>query len=85
MLVRPELNSRPLAWQPGAQPTEPPVRLEPVAKSKKVLTLDAWFNCFHVFVGIYCQKYPTEGPALMKYGEVVQDLAARGAQLEVLS
>ena len=26
MLVRPESNSRPPAWQPGAQPTEPPVR-----------------------------------------------------------
>ena len=26
VLVRPELNSRPPAWQPGAQPTEPPVR-----------------------------------------------------------
>ena len=26
VLVRPELNSRPPTWQPGAQPTEPPVR-----------------------------------------------------------
>ena len=26
MLVRPELNSRPPTWQPGAQPTEPLVR-----------------------------------------------------------
>ena len=26
VLVRPESNSRPPAWQPGAQPTEPPVR-----------------------------------------------------------
>ena len=25
VLVRPESNSRPPAWQPGAQPTEPPV------------------------------------------------------------
>ena len=27
VLVRPESNSRPPAWQPDAQPTEPPVRL----------------------------------------------------------
>lgn len=47
----------------------PAIRLEPVTKSKNVLTLDTWFNCFHIFVGIYCQKYPTEAPALMKYGE----------------
>ena len=25
-MVRPESNSRPPAWQPDAQPTEPPVR-----------------------------------------------------------
>ena len=28
MLVRPDSNSRPPAWQPGAQPTEPPMRGE---------------------------------------------------------
>ena len=56
----------------------PAICLEPSAKSKNVLTVDAWFNCFHIFVGIYCQKYPTEAPTLMKYGEVVQDLAASG-------
>ena len=56
----------------------PGICLEPVAKPKKVLTLETWFSCFHIFVGIYCKKYPTEAPALMKYGEVVQDLAARG-------
>lgn len=56
----------------------PAICLEPLAKSKNVLTVDAWFNCFHIFVGIYCQKYLTEAPTLMKYGEVVQDLAASG-------
>ena len=35
-------------------------------------------QCVHIFVGIYCQKYSTEAPALMKHGEVVQDLAASG-------
>ena len=56
----------------------PGICLEPVAKPKKVLTLETWFSCFRIFVGIYCKKYPTEAPALMKYGEVVQDLAAKG-------
>lgn len=56
----------------------PSLCLEPVSKSKKNLSIESWINCFHVFVGVYCRKYPGESPALMKYGEVVQDLAARG-------
>lgn len=30
------------------------------------------------FVGVYTQKYPLQAPALMKYGDIVKDLAARG-------
>ena len=59
----------------------PAICLEPVAKSKKVLILDGWFNCFHIFAGIYCQKYLTDAPDRMKYGEVVQSLASRGMEV----
>ena len=34
---------------------------------------------FQVFVGVYTAKSPMDAPALMKYSEVVRDLAARGA------
>ena len=34
VLVQPESNSRPPAWQPGAQPTEPPVRGQNVVDSR---------------------------------------------------
>ena len=54
------------------------VCLEPVAKTKKILSLDHWLSALHVFVGVYTQKYPSEAPALMKYGEVIKNLAARG-------
>ena len=56
----------------------PSLCLEPVSKTKKYLSIESWLNCFHIFVGVYTLKYPNEAPALMKYGEVVQDLAARG-------
>ena len=56
----------------------PSLCLEPVAKTKKFLTMESWLSCFHIFVGVYTRRYPTEAPALMKYGEVIQDLAARG-------
>ena len=37
-----------------------------------------WLHAFHVFVGIYSGRYPAEAPSLMKYGESIQDSAARG-------
>lgn len=56
----------------------PSLCLEPVSKAKKHLSIETWLSCFHVFVGVYTSRCPHEAPALMKYGEVVQDLAARG-------
>ena len=29
-------------------------------------------------MGVYTQKYPVEAPLLMKYSEIIRDLAARG-------
>ena len=52
--------------------------LEPVTRPKKIINIDAWQQAFHIFVGVYTQKYPHEAPALMKYGESIRDLAARG-------
>ena len=56
----------------------PSLCLEPVSKAKKHLSIETWLSCFHVFVGVYTSRRPHEAPALMKYWEVVQDLAARG-------
>ena len=58
----------------------PSLCLEPVSKPKKITAIEAWSSCFLIFVGIYTSKYmyPAEAPALMKYGEIIQDLAARG-------
>ena len=57
MLVRPELNSQPPAWQPGAQPTEPPVRGENkwTHSSKQVTHMKPWiWN--NLFLQVYgCQ------------------------------
>ena len=52
--------------------------LEPVSKPKQIASIEMWNSCFLIFVGVYTSKYPTEAPALMKYGEIIQDLAARG-------
>ncbi|XP_028418481.1 uncharacterized protein LOC114543862 [Dendronephthya gigantea] len=52
--------------------------LEPAAKSKRVKTISDWLRSFHIFVSIYTQRYPHESPALMKYCQIIQDLANRG-------
>ena len=56
----------------------PSLCLEPLAKHKKVTTIETWLSSFHVFVGAYTKQFPHEVPALMKYGEIIQDLAGRG-------
>lgn len=60
----------------GTQP--PSLALEPVTKTKKLLTIASWTSSFMIFVGVYTSQFPSEAPALMKYGEIVQDLASRG-------
>ena len=57
----------------------PTLCLEPTNKAKPLTSIDAWTSAFQIFVGIYTTKFPQEAPALIKYGEVVRDLAARGA------
>ena len=56
----------------------PSLCLEPVPKPKTITTIEAWSSCVLIFVRAYTSKYPAEAPALMKYGEIIQDLAARG-------
>ena len=57
----------------------PTLCLEPTNKAKPLTSIDAWTSAFQIFVGVYTTKFPQEAPALMKYGEVVRDLAAQGA------
>ena len=64
-----------LGTSEGSVPT---LALEPTTKAKAIHNIEVWTTAFQVFVGVYTSKYPLEAPALMKYGEVVRDLAARG-------
>ena len=55
----------------------PSLCLEPTHKAKPIVSIEDWTNAFQVFVGVFTTKFPSEAPALMKYGEVVRDLAHR--------
>ena len=52
--------------------------LEPASKTKKILSIEVLLQAFHIFVGLYTQKFPHEAPALMKYGQTIRDLALHG-------
>jgi hypothetical protein len=49
----------------------------PANRSRKALTIEQWTTDFLRFVAVYSLKHPHETPALMKYGEIVRDLASR--------
>jgi hypothetical protein len=56
----------------------PALSLEPSSKIKPpIYSIDAWTSAFQIFVGVYTSKFPQEAPDLIKYAEVVRDLAAR--------
>ena len=57
----------------------PTLSLEPSQKPKAIANIGTWTSAFQIFVGVYTVKYPMKAPALMKYSEVVRNLALRGA------
>ena len=71
-------NQYRLTFQGADSGPVPSLCLEPVSKPKKLQSVESWLHSFHVFVAIYTKKFPHEAPALMKYGEIIQDLAGRG-------
>ena len=66
-----------LTLQPG-DGSSSSLALEPVTKPNKIVSIDSWVQAFHVFVGVFTSRFPSDGPGLMKYGSTIQDLAARG-------
>lgn len=71
-------NQYQITVQNAASDTAPSLCIEPVTKPKKITSIEAWISSFHVSVGVYTKKFPHEAPALMTYGEIIQDLAVRG-------
>ena len=57
---------------------QPIIPLEPNQKPKNINSIDMWIAAYQVFVGVYAQKYSDETPSLMKYSEIIRDLATRG-------
>jgi hypothetical protein len=54
-----------MAWEKQKPPT---YRFDSVAH---------WLSAFHIFVSIYCEKYPHEACSLRKFANTIQVLARR--------
>ena len=79
LLVNPTLDGKlKLTIHKSNEGLSPSLALEPLNKPNKISSIELWLQAFHVFVGIYASRYPTEAPGLMKYGSTIQDIAARG-------
>ncbi|XP_052791565.1 uncharacterized protein LOC128225693 [Mya arenaria] len=53
------------------------ISVQASSRLRKITSIDTWTTAFLRFVAIYTAKFPFETPQLMKYGEIVRDLAAR--------
>jgi len=42
--------------------SSPSLCVEPLDKPRNITSIDTWLTAFHVFVGVYARKYPTETP-----------------------
>ncbi|PFX16043.1 hypothetical protein AWC38_SpisGene19710 [Stylophora pistillata] len=78
LLINPVVDKYQLTVKNTFQDSSPDIFIEPASKSRKQLWIETWISCFHIYVGVYCRRYPSEAPVLMKSGKVVQDLVARG-------
>ena len=66
LLANPVLANRfQLTVQNAASGPLPSLCIEPIAKNKKIISIESWLSSFHIFVGIYTKRFPHEAPALM--------------------
>ena len=65
-----------LSMSPSAGPQRTPqLTLEPSPSNKKITSIHQWASAFNIFVSVYAERFSSETPRLMKYCEVVRDLA----------
>ena len=65
-----------LSMTPSAGPQcSPQFTLEPSQSNKRITSIHQWASAFNIFVSVYAERFSSETPSLMKYCEVVRDLA----------
>ena len=57
--------------------SRPQITLEPLQNANRIQSIQQWVSAFNIFVSVYSEKFTVETPRLMKYCEVVRDLAQK--------
>ena len=55
--------------------SRPKITLERLQNAKRIQSIQQWVSAFDMFVCVYSEKFTAATPRLMKYCEVVRDLA----------
>ncbi|XP_068696668.1 uncharacterized protein [Montipora foliosa] len=72
----PQIDKYGLSMTPSSGLSKQPrLTLEPYHATKKVSNIQQWVSAFNIFVSVYTERYQSETPQLMKYCEVVRDIA----------
>ena len=50
-------------------------------QTRKIYNIEMWTSAFLRFMAIYTERFPIEAPQLLKYAEIVRDLARRSTGL----
>ena len=58
--------------------SQPHLTLEPCHTSKRITNISQWVSAFTIFVSVYSEKVASHAAQLMKYCDVVRDLASKG-------
>lgn len=58
--------------------------ITPAQRTRKINNIDTWTTAFVRYTAIYSMKFPLETPNLMKYAEIVRDIASRRPGLAFL-
>ena len=77
-LLLPKVNLQPdfqkfsLEVSPNAD-----ISLVPKSKTKKIFSIELWTTAFLRYIAVYTEKFPGENQQLLKYCEIIRDLAQR--------
>ena len=66
-----------LSMTPSGSSNHPQVTLEPCHPTKRIHNIQQWVSAFNIFVSVYTERFKSVTPQLMKYCEVVRDLALK--------
>lgn len=58
--------------------------INPTSRTRKISNIESWTTAFIRFMAVYLVKYPLESQQLLKYMEIVRDLARRRPGLAFL-